>query len=738
MKGYDVVKKILSLLLSFILLAATGVSAAAAPEQSDDALNERLKAITLSVKETLDIGDDFTSFNGTLNESESASLWSLSWSGEKEQIYVSANENGRIVSFSDYITGSFTPSGGNIPRFPKMTLEEANAAAAAFLDKVLNTQTETVELKGNTSLDYSGNSIYYLNGTLKLNGIDTPIGISVSVSSATKKVMSFYRGDYGQDYSGVTKPAAATDMTAAAAALKGTLNMKLIYALPGDGSHTARLQYQPNPDGTYVVDAATGKLIDLSKLDWSNGRPGVPGKEAADSGTAAAPSSTLTPVEQAAVDKLQGVLSQSALESIIRAYTELGLTSDYQLQYINYYTYEDDNKETQVTVSLEMTYTPQDGESQYRYITMDAKTGKLISLSSNRIYTEAQAQETSYPYTNSQTEAVARAFASKILPDEMKQTVLSQDSIILSATDSTRYYAFLRSHDTIAFPENYITVGVDAKTGYVVSFYYNWYKFDVDFVSSAGIITADTASEKYVSAAGTTLKYINVPKSTDASGLLLAYTAADTSVWGVNAVTGDVLKAAAVAATGITYDDVSGNPYASIINKLAAYGVGFSGGSFKPDAQLTQLDALIFILSANGRTFTPMPLVTEKSSAVESADGKLVSPVLPTETDDIYNTAYSMGILTPAEKDPSRLVSRAEFVKYLVNALGYGDVAKLNGIFKAGFKDDKLISAELMGYVAIGKGLGIVRGDQNGRFKPNDITSRAIAAIMIYNCLSRS
>jgi hypothetical protein len=39
--------------------------------------------------------------------------------------------------------------------------------------------------------------------------------------------------------------------------------------------------------------------------------------------------------------------------------------------------------------------------------------------------------------------------------------------------------------------------------------------------------------------------------------------------------------------------------------------------------------------------------------------------------------------------------------------------------------------------VAIAKGLGIVGGDQNGRFKPNDIANRAMAAIMLYNCMSR-
>jgi hypothetical protein len=215
--------------------------------------------------------------------------------------------------------------------------------------------------------------------------------------------------------------------------------MRLIYALPDDGTHTARLQYQPNPDGSYVVDAVTGRLLDLSKLDWSDNRPGMNSKDEA-AASAAPESGGLTTVEQAAVDKLQGVLSQSELEKNIRAYPELGLTSDFELQYVNYYTYEDENEETQATAALEFTYRPEDdaAQYQYRYVTMDARTGILISLSSNRLYYDTAAQAPVFKYTDEQTETTARTLAAKILPEEMKQTALFQDSAGDSATESER------------------------------------------------------------------------------------------------------------------------------------------------------------------------------------------------------------------------------------------------------------------------------------------------------------
>ncbi|NLZ90417.1 MAG: hypothetical protein GX918_00695, partial [Clostridiales bacterium] len=58
------------------------------------------------------------------------------------------------------------------------------------------------------------------------------------------------------------------------------------------------------------------------------------------------------------------------------------------------------------------------------------------------------------------------------------------------------------------------------------------------------------------------------------------------------------------------------------------------------------------------------------------------------------------------------------------------------GIFVTGFKDQGSISPELVGYVAIAKGLGIV-GGSGGYFNPRASLTRAEAAVMLYNYLTR-
>ena len=718
-------KKVFALALSLILLASTSMTALAAPSEtpsvvSGTGMTERLKAITLKVKEVLGIGDSFTSFNGNLNETDTASIWSLNWSGDSEQIYVNANENGTIVSYNDYTTGIGSTSYDRIPRFPAMSQDDAKTVAYAFLAKVLDKTRLSVDLAGTSSLDYSGNATYYLSGPLRLNGIETPISINVSVNAATKQVASFNRSDSGQDYSGVTLPSAAADKAAAASALKGTLNMKLTYALPDSSTKNARLQYTPAPKGSFVIDAATGKLVDLSTLEFSNYVKYPEAQSAMDSATTSAGSTAITQVEQATIDQLKDVLAQSALESAVRAYSELGLT-DFTLNNVSYYTYKDDKKETQVTASMQFVNATKDASYQYRSVSMDARSGKLLSINGNVIYYADTKTETKvFKYTDAQTEAVARSFAGKLLPDELKETSLSTD-VISPDGASARNYQFNRTHENIPFPENYISITVDAETGYIVSFYYNWYKDDVAFVSPANVITTDTAASKYSEGAGTALRYVSVPTSYNASGLLLAYTTAETTVWGVNALTGEVLKATGTVANDtLKYDDLGGNPYAAMIEKLASFGIGFPGGAFKPGALLTQEDALILIESANGRKVVPLAGDTNASA-----------------TDDIYNMAYSMEILIPDEKNPTKQVTRAEFVKYLVNAMGYKAIATLQGIYKPGFQDDGAIPADLLGYMALGKGFGIIKGDQSGNCRPNETSTRTMAAVMLYNCMSR-
>ena len=201
------------------------------------------------------------------------------------------------------------------------------------------------------------------------------------------------------------------------------------------------------------------------------------------------------------------------------------------------------------------------------------------------------------------------------------------------------------------------------------------------------------------------------------SHLLLAYTYdPQNTVWGVDAVSGELLRSESSQDAEITYDDISSHYAKAKIEKLAEYGIGFSGGSFFPDRSLTQRDLIALLVSACGNYYG--------------------IPASEAEVDSLYYSAYSLGILTKAEKAPDSLVTRAELVKRVVRAAGYGRAAEISGIYTVNFADAAAIDKDLTGYVAIARGLGIISGTPGGKFLPNRTATRAEAAVVLYNYMS--
>jgi hypothetical protein len=105
--------------------------------------------------------------------------------------------------------------------------------------------------------------------------------------------------------------------------------------------------------------------------------------------------------------------------------------------------------------------------------------------------------------------------------------------------------------------------------------------------------------------------------------------------------------------------------------------------------------------------------------------------------DQVYQNAYTFGILQKGQRSPDRPVTRVEMVRTLVGITVYSEAAKIKGIFDCGFTDDRDISENDYGYVAIAKGLKIISGNTDGSFRPNETITRQEAAVMLYNFMSR-
>ena len=182
---------------------------------------------------------------------------------------------------------------------------------------------------------------------------------------------------------------------------------------------------------------------------------------------------------------------------------------------------------------------------------------------------------------------------------------------------------------------------------------------------------------------------------------------------GIDAATG---KPAAPESgdTAITYTDLSGSGVKADVEKLARYGVGYDGGRFRPDKQLTQWDLVALLASLEGYCIDP-----------ETAD--------ESTRDTVSSVAYRMGILPRGTRDEGRAVTRGQAVKCLLDCAGYGPAARLQGIYTCTYSDAAAIPEADLGYAAIAQALGMVRGSYQG----DRTATRGELAAMLCRLLER-
>jgi len=723
-------KKLLSLALVLLMLSSLTVPAAAA--QSADA---RLAAVTAQVKRTLGLNTDaYTQFYGDLMEDALAPSWYLEWSGEDGSLSVSATENGKILSFHRYQKSAPSSSGPFAPSFPAGDQNSAKAAAQAFLKKVLVRGESTTMEAQRVRLDATA---YRFSGEILLNGLSADLSYSISVDCETNEIISFNRGDLNGTVMGsIPSAAARATRQQARAALRDIIAMRLEYVRSDSDATQAVLRYLPEPTDEYYVDAASGKLVNLTELSRTVRETGggtVNGAFKEESATEApsASDSSLSKAEQEGADKLKDVLDRDALDAKARAITALGLRA-YTLSSVDYTVAREseDAADTEVTATLR--YGRQvNGVSWRRIVTLDAKTGKLMDVySSGRMPCEAVDR----PVDAAAAKEAAAAFLKSQCAEQFAKTELYDSSDALENNTRTSHsMTYAQKANGYFFPENSIYVGVDATDG-SISAYSNSFDDSVTFDSPAGILTMDQAIDAWLDTYEIQLRYVRVPTAIDYSQpeykplmdygiaylykLTLGYALErEDYLLGIDAKTG---KAAQpdwmVSDQGMAYQDISGHWAQKQIEKLAQFNVGYTGGRFLPDTALTQLDLIALLASTKGYIYD----ASEENAA-----------------DNLYEYAYGLGLLSREQRNDKAIQSRAVVVKLMLDAMGYGPIAQLKGIYRTKFADDSSIPTDCYGYVALAQGLGMVSGDTTNRFLPNAYATRAQAAVMLYNLMDR-
>ena len=708
-------------LLAALLLAGLCVPAMAAAESAD----ARLARVTQAVKDALDLDTEaYTDFYGDVYEQELGTVWTLRWSGSGSSLSIEALEDGTILNYwrndSDAESYSY---GYDLPTLPKTDAAAARAAAGAFLARVLDGRTESVELGEPASAGQLSSSVSRFSGKILLNGLSSPLNYSITVRNSDNAVTSFYRDALANSFLGnIPSATPAVTKDAAAQTLKGTLKLELVYVVSDEDETQAVLRYVPKDYTEQYVDAQTGKLVtpDGDMILYA-GASNATAEAEQDTGSM---KRALTQAELAGIEKMEGVLDSEALDKLIRA-ERAYLLDGYALSGANYRLVKEKDAENVLCTIRYTTPEDADGYTSTRTFTVDARSGKVQALYSFGRWDKTLTSKVAASAAQSTAEAFLRRFT-----DHAEEFALygSEDS----TADGAPFYSFTfaRKVNGCFVPANACTIQIDRMTGAVAGVSYTYddaVKFDAadGLVSDADALDAWMATYEVQLAYRTVQKELSKSVAAEAKLIDMGYTRFRTLLLtygleregyipGIDAKTGKPVEIKQTA-NEIAYSDVANHWAAKEIGTLAQYGVGYGGETFRPNKQLTQWELVALLVSTRGLRLDP-------DNASED------------ERNSAYDTAYRMGALTRGERSDDALVFRGDLVRILLNSAGYGQVANLIGIYTCSYPDAASIQLGDLGYAALAQGFSMVKGNYDG----GSVATRAVAAVMLYRLMERN
>ena len=713
--------------------------------------DQALLAVTAKVKLALNLDTDaYQDFQGWSTEDVLLGRrWNLEWIGDGSNLSVVADDSGKVYSYNRYEAASadntvwYSAGKLNIPRLPADRTQDALATAQSFLDRVLDGAVESVELEGNTvpSLQQTN---YRYSGVIKLHGLNSPITCSVTVRASDLAVTRFSRSDQFGGYVGGV-PGASTYYTEAQARaqLGSTISMKAEYVLDAK-TKVAVLRYIPISGDEYYVDGETGKLVNLTELYkhlWAGERGGATSanKYAMTEDAMAdlaSPAAGLTQAERDGAAILAGAMAKEDLDKVVKnSWPEMGL-GEYTLAGASYSVVKKEGaEEKDYDVTCRLTYSQDKGQLiRNKTVTVDAKTGAVKNLFSTRSYRGEgeDAYNINFIVGMGQTKAEA---AMKVLAGARADKLALAETVNAQESKGWEHlYTYQQTLRGYFYPGNYYTVGVDATDGTISRLNFS-YDDDVILQIPDKVVDVSVASRAYLAALEAPYGYLEVPVAVSqlpgdvmpllkeagysyVSALKTGYTLAQPKgayVSGVDAETGEAVidTFEADRPAPLAYNDLDGHWVKNAAEALAVFGVGLRSDALEPTRELTQLDMVALLCSVDGYSFDPAEATAE-------------------EVDWLYRYGYTLGLVTPETRDETKVITRGEMVKLILDGAGYERVAALPGIFRCDFSDAASLEGATLGYAALAQGLGLVNGGSSAAYAPERNITRAEAIAMLY------
>ena len=687
-------KKLISLLIMISLIITI------IPVFASNETDKNIENAILTVKSKISIPEEFNEFDSRINSNQGMKYYNLTWSSENGSVTVIINEKNDITS---YRKNSYDYDYSQDVKFPKFSDEEVKNIAKEWLSKInpdwmIQLPDENIDYENYSNIKENLKSIVFkriINGlTFDSNNV------SVTVNTQTGEIDSMYSNwTYEDDFPDKEN---VISNYMALKIFKEKNPMEILYINDNDNENNAILVYRPtNPN--YKINALTGNEFDeFQYLGYASNdelaEESLSDKLMASAG-GAVPEPQLSPEEKENIDEYKNFLPEEELRKIAE-----GLENTYvknsNFMEINYHEIQ---YFKDLSIHTAYLYYKNNEDNIDSYITLDAKTGELLSYTSS-VYSNEEKISDSIFNKN------ANDFIKKYAPNEYsKVKVLNKESY------SNDYKYYIQYKDDIPYYSNTITVSVNRNDGKIKSFRKRWNN-SIVFENLNNIISNTEAQNVFVNNSKLKLSYELAQDGYDYKtepmykyesypNYILAKTG---EVYGESSgYKEDDLK--------IYPDDIENHYAKDIIKTLIDYDILTIGDDkkFRPDDYITNEEYINFISIFN--------------------QGVIPYPI---EREFLFINMSMMNIKIEEDK-LNDLTTRSDSVYYMIKALGYEKSAEIKGIYKTGFEDENEISEDKIGYTAIAKGLGIIKGDENNYFNPNQNLTRADAAIMIYNYLNR-
>ncbi|MBE0467111.1 MAG: S-layer homology domain-containing protein [Candidatus Desulforudis sp.] len=678
---------------------------------------------------------EFTQFNSDYYAGEEGAVWNLRWSSEGPpggSLHVSVSaDNGEILNMYSYQGLYPGTKYSGLPKYSREAVQAIAEQTARRLQPERFKQTRLVpEREGYRPIPVPLTRDYPITYHYQFQRLSDGIpvaenGISVEVNADTGRVQ-YFSVSWGRDL----KLPPATGRISAERALqvfdREGLELVYVYTGPGDRDSGERpyLVYRLR-DGGFLLDALTGELIDPEDNYWFPG-----GGDAGMGESEKMMARDLSPAEAAAVEETRDLLSAEAARRAAEAAYSLPAGFKLSRSQLSH------NWNAPGDKVWSLSYTGEEPEFTVN-LAVDARTGELLRFS---VYRSPDRMEYLEPpevkMSEKQARAAAEALMRRLQPKKSGEVLLRNTrkdygSWIEEGEEPPlpRSYTFeyARMVHGVPYPGNGFSVTVDSATGEITSYELKWW--DVVFPKPDGLVARDTANEAFLARSPLTLEYTRLysrwVRGSKEPEYLLVYRLEGRTDLMINARSGQVFdrQGNPVVDRVEGFADIAGHPAEQDILLLVNAGV-ITGEDdrFRPDDPITNAELVTLLVAAyaDDRGYPPPPV---------SKDVPWYAPFI--------ERAVAMGILDAGDRpDPNAPATRLQAARLLVNAQGYGPLAKLAHLFQFQAEDAGSVPASEKGYAAAAAGLALLPLE-DGRFRPAGTLTRGEAAQILVRVLTR-